>query len=105
MAIAVVLLSGGLDSYTTAALARRDGFAVHALTFRYGQRHGQEVEAAANVARVLGVARHSETLEELVVYRQEYGERGLWVRPLAMFVEEVEVGGRRVPRFAFVGEA
>jgi hypothetical protein len=53
---------------------------------------------------VLGVARHSETLEELVVYRQEYGERGLWVRPLAMFVEEIEVDGRRVPRFAFVGE-
>jgi hypothetical protein len=52
---------------------------------------------------VLGVARHSETLEELVVYRQEYGERGLWVRPLAMFLEEVEVDGRRVPRFAFVG--
>jgi 7-cyano-7-deazaguanine synthase len=58
MAISVVLLSGGLDSYTTAALARRDGIAVHALTFRYGQRHGQEVEAAANVARALGVARH-----------------------------------------------
>ena len=53
---------------------------------------------------VLGVARHSETEEELVVYRQEYGDRGLWVRPLAMFVEEVEVNGRRVPRFAYVSE-
>jgi len=48
---------------------------------------------------VLGVARHSETLEELVVYRQEYGERGLWVRPAAMFAETVEVEGRTVPRF------
>ncbi len=48
---------------------------------------------------VLGVARHSETLEELVVYRQEYGERGLWVRPAAMFAETVEVDGQTVPRF------
>jgi hypothetical protein len=52
---------------------------------------------------VLGVARHSETLEELVVYRQEYGDRGLWVRPAAMFAETVEVEGRIVPRFAFLG--
>jgi hypothetical protein len=51
---------------------------------------------------VLGVARHSETLEELVVYRQEYGERGLWVRPAAMFAETVMVYGRVVPRFAFL---
>ena len=48
---------------------------------------------------VIGVARHSETEEELVVYRQEYGERGLWVRPAAMFVETVESGGQGVPRF------
>ena len=52
---------------------------------------------------VLGVARHSETLEELVVYRQEYGDRGLWVRPAAMFAETVEVDGLTVPRFAFLG--
>ena len=53
-----------------------------------------------NEYTVLGVARHSETNEELVVYRPEYGERRLWVRPLAMFVELVEVeGGRVVPRF------
>lgn len=53
---------------------------------------------------VIGVARHSETEEELVVYGQEYGERSLWVRPLAMFLETVEVDGQRVPRFEFVGE-
>jgi hypothetical protein len=52
-----------------------------------------------NEYTVLGVARHSETLEELAVYRQEYGERGLWVRPAAMFAETVEVDGRIVPRF------
>jgi hypothetical protein len=52
---------------------------------------------------VIDVARHSETLEQLVVYRQEYGDRGLWVRPAAMFVETVDVDGRPVPRFAFLG--
>ena len=55
---AVLLLSGGLDSTTLLALARRDGFAVHALTFRYGQRHAHEVEAARRVAAAWGVARH-----------------------------------------------
>jgi len=58
MARAVVLLSGGLDSYTAAAVARRDGFDLYALTFRYGQRHAQELQAAGRVARALGVARH-----------------------------------------------
>jgi hypothetical protein len=52
-----------------------------------------------NEYTVLGVARDSETLEELVVYRQEYGERGLWVRPAVMFAETVEADGRIVPRF------
>jgi hypothetical protein len=49
---------------------------------------------------VVGVARHSETDEELVVYRPLYGEKGLWVRPLAMFMETVEVDGEIQPRFA-----
>jgi hypothetical protein len=49
---------------------------------------------------VLGVARHSESLEEFVVYRQEYGDRGLWIRPAAMFAGTIEVDGRSVPRFA-----
>ena len=49
---------------------------------------------------VLGVAKHSESGEELVVYRALYGEGGLWVRPLPMFLEEVEWGGERQPRFA-----
>jgi hypothetical protein len=52
-----------------------------------------------NEYTVVGVARHSETEEELVVYRQEYGEFGLWVRPVAMFAETVEVDGRPMPRF------
>ena len=56
-----------------------------------------------NEYTVIGVARHSETEEELVVYRQEYGEHGLWVRPKAMFLETVEMDGRIVPRFEHMG--
>ena len=50
--------------------------------------------------RVLGVAHHSETLEELVVYRVANAKKLLWVRPLKMFLEEVEVDGKKVKRFA-----
>src|SRR6185295_3336999 len=57
---AVVLLSGGLDSYTAAAMARADGFRLFALTIRYGQRHAKELEAARAVAAWLGVERHVE---------------------------------------------
>ena len=53
---------------------------------------------------VIGTARHSETEEELVVYRTLYGARGLWVRPLNMFCESVKVGTESVPRFAYVGD-
>jgi 7-cyano-7-deazaguanine synthase len=55
---AVVLLSGGVDSATAAALTARDGFALYALSFAYGQRHAAELEAARRVARALGVVRH-----------------------------------------------
>jgi 7-cyano-7-deazaguanine synthase len=55
---AIVLLSGGLDSTTTLALAVRDGYAPYALTFRYGQRHAHEIEAAQQVAVRYGVVRH-----------------------------------------------
>ena len=49
---------------------------------------------------VIGTARHSETLEPMTLYRALYGERGLWVRPAAMFNEEVVIDGVRQPRFA-----
>ncbi len=52
---------------------------------------------------VLAVARHSETEEELVVYRTDYGDHGLWVRPLAMFQETIEIDGRKQERFQYVG--
>ncbi len=60
MPAAVVLLSGGLDSYTAAAVARREGFDLFALSVRYGQRHAAELEAARRVAAALGVRRHLE---------------------------------------------
>jgi 7-cyano-7-deazaguanine synthase len=60
MAAAVVLLSGGLDSYTAAAVAKRDGFALYALSIRYGQRHVRELDAARDIAESLGAARHLE---------------------------------------------
>lgn len=54
-----------------------------------------------NLYHVIEVARHSETREELVVYRALYGDFGLWVRPLAMFIEQVEHNGQSVERFRF----
>jgi hypothetical protein len=60
---------------------------------RYRHYKGNEYE-------VIGVARHSETDERVVVYRPLYNDTGLWVRPLAMFVEEVTLNGETVPRFA-----
>ena len=54
--------------------------------------------------RVIGLARHSETREWLVVYEALYGDGGLWVRPATMFTETVEVDGRRGPRFEQVGD-
>lgn len=56
-----------------------------------------------NRYEVLGNAKHSETLEPMVVYRALYGEHELWVRPQAMFAENVICKGRLVPRFAYVG--
>lgn len=62
---------------------------------KYLHYKGQEYE-------VLGVAKHSETLEDLVVYQALYGKKGLWVRPLKMFEEFVEVNGQLTPRFKFL---
>ena len=65
---------------------------------RYRHYKGNEYE-------VVDVARHSETLEDMVVYRALYGDHGLWVRPLVMFIEDVEVDGKKMPRFYSIGEA
>lgn len=60
---------------------------------------GEYEHYKGNRYEVLGVARHSETLEELVVYRARYGDFALWVRPIAMFLEAVVVNGEQRPRF------
>lgn len=54
--------------------------------------------------RVIGIARHSETLEEMVVYEALYGEGGLWVRLASMWNEEIERDGKKFKRFEFIGE-
>ncbi len=66
-------------------------------------RPGRYRHYKGNEYTVLGVARHSETLDELVVYRQEYGDRGLWVRPASMFSEIVIIDGKPALRFAAIG--
>ena len=53
---------------------------------------------------VMDIVFHSETQEAMVLYRAEYGERQLWVRPLDMFIESVNVDGKQVPRFEYVGD-
>lgn len=57
-----------------------------------------------NMYRVVAMARHSETMEEMVVYQALYGEMGLWVRPRSMFLETVERDGKVFHRFEFVEE-
>ena len=64
-------------------------------------KQGKYRHYKGNYYDVLGVARHSETNEELVVYRPQYGERCLWVRPLGMFKETIEHNGKQQPRFAY----
>ncbi|HTE48940.1 MAG TPA: DUF1653 domain-containing protein [Candidatus Paceibacterota bacterium] len=54
--------------------------------------------------QLLGVAKHSETLDELVVYKKLYDDYSMWVRPLSMFIENVEINGKKVPRFEFLRE-
>ena len=67
------------------------------LTGKYRHFKGNEYE-------VLYIARHSETMEEMVVYRALYGEGGLWVRPAHMWNEAVERDGKVFPRFRYIGD-
>jgi cyclomaltodextrinase len=64
---------------------------------KYRHYKGMEYE-------VIGIAKHSETLEELVIYRALYGEGQIWVRPLKIFMEEVEINGKKVPRFEYISK-
>ena len=71
---------------------------------QYPVRPGRYRHFKGNEYQVLGVARHSETEEEMVVYRALYGEGGLWVRPAAMWLENVTRDGVTKPRFPYIGE-
>lgn len=64
---------------------------------RYRHYKGSEYE-------VIGIAKHSETLEEFIVYRALYGDHALWVRPKKMFTETVTIDGKEMPRFAYIGD-
>ena len=67
-------------------------------------KQGRYRHFKGNEYRVLGMARHSETMEEMVVYQALYGEQGIWVRPTHMWTETVERDGYCGPRFAYIGE-
>lgn len=69
----------------------------HITPGRYRHYKGKEYQ-------VIGVARHSETQEEYVVYRMLYGDQSLWIRPAAMFLETVAVAGEQQPRFRYLGD-
>jgi len=64
---------------------------------RYRHYKGKEYE-------VIGVAKHSETLTELVVYKALYGKGQIWARPKLIFLQSVSVGGKKVPRFRYIGK-
>ena len=82
----------------TAEAAADGAVAVGAASTARGDR-SIAIGSQARAYEVLGVARHSETLEDMVVYRALYGDGGLWVRPAAMWSETVEKDGYRSPRF------
>jgi 7-cyano-7-deazaguanine synthase len=85
---AVVLLSGGMDSAAVVAMAREQGFAVHALSVRYGQRHTSELDAAAAVAQALGVAAHKTVNVDL---------RSIGGSALTDDIDVPEAGGEGIP--------
>jgi 7-cyano-7-deazaguanine synthase len=89
---AIVLLSGGLDSTTTLAIARDQGFALHALSFRYGQRHAVELDCARRVAQAFGVERHLVVEIDLRVFGASALTSDLPVpkdRPLASMSQDI----------------
>lgn len=69
-------------------------------------KKGKYQHYKGNYYEVIGTARHSETKEKFVVYKalydSEFGKNALWIRPIKMFLEEVEVNGKKIPRFKFV---
>ena len=72
--------------------------------FQYDVRPGRYRHFKGNEYQVIVMAHHSETEEEMVVYRPLYGEGGLWVRPASMWCEQVDRDGKVQPRFTYIGE-
>ena len=72
--------------------------------FKYNVQPGRYRHFKGNEYEVVGLAKHSETLEDMVVYRALYGEFGLWVRPAAMWNETVDRDGYHGPRFQYIGD-
>ena len=66
-------------------------------------KKGRYLHYKGNEYEVIDIAKHSETLEEMVIYRSLYGEKELWVRPAKMFLENADVNGKAVARFKFIG--
>ena len=66
--------------------------------------NGQYKHYKGGKYEVIGIARHSETLEELVIYRDIDEKNKIWARPLAMFLSDVEVDGKKMPRFEYLGD-
>jgi 7-cyano-7-deazaguanine synthase len=93
---AVVLLSGGLDSTTVLAIAKSEGFAIHALTFRYGQRHSAEVEAAQRIARRAGVREHHLLDIDLTIFGGSALTAGLPV-PKDRDLSALSLQGKEIP--------
>lgn len=73
-------------------------------SFEYDIKPGRYRHFKGNEYQVIGMAHHSETEEEMVVYRPLYGDGSLWVRPAAMWCEQVERDGKVQPRFTYIGE-
>jgi len=71
---------------------------------KYKIKIGKYVHYKGNKYEVIGVAKHSETIEEFVVYKALYGDHGLWIRPLEMFKEKVLVDKKKVLRFKYLGD-
>lgn len=86
------------------SLALALAFPAHATKLGKLMKIGIYKHYKGNLYRVMGVARHTETSEEVVVYQSLYGDYGLWVRPRIMFEETVEIDGKVIPRFAFQQE-
>lgn len=67
-------------------------------------KRGKYLHYKGKEYELIDIVRHSETMEELVLYRALYGERGLWVRPKNMFFEKVIIDGKEIDRFRYIGE-